>query len=241
MTRPGLAVPVGKAAVNPVPRRMLAENLNRAGCSGRYLAVLSVPGGAEIARETWNPVLGVKDGISILGTSGIVRPYSNAAYAATIALQLKSIAASGGDTAALVTGNRSAEAVSRDVPELPPEAVIRIGDFFMPGCRRRNPVPDSDGPLHAGKLFKYAAERRNTHAHQCRMTLARLREFDVRLPELDLDSMDSMGELASRLDGSGYRGVLEQVYKKADGVLQEWAGETQVKLMLYDEKGRRIR
>ena len=75
-TRPGLAVPVGKWAINPGPRRMLRDNLRP---ERRMRITVSVPDGEALAAETLNPALGVEGGISILGTSGIVRPYSNAA------------------------------------------------------------------------------------------------------------------------------------------------------------------
>ena len=91
VTRPGLAVPVGKWAVNPGPRRLLVKNLFRAGLvSGTWLLTVSIENGEKIAEKTLNPRLGIVGGISILGRSGIVRPYSHAAYAATVALQLRS-------------------------------------------------------------------------------------------------------------------------------------------------------
>ena len=90
VTRPGLAVPPGHFAINPGPRRMLVKNLERAGfgkAPGEELTiVISVPAGKVLAEKTLNPTLGIVGGISILGNSGIVRPYSNAAYAATVAL-----------------------------------------------------------------------------------------------------------------------------------------------------------
>ena len=92
VTRPGLAVPPGHFAINPGPRHMLVKNLERAGFGktpGEELTVvISVPAGKVLAEQTLNPTLGIVGGISILGNSGIVHPYSNAAYAATVALQL---------------------------------------------------------------------------------------------------------------------------------------------------------
>ncbi len=241
-TRPGLAVPVGKSAINPTPRRMLLENLVKAGCKGRYLAVISVPGGEETARKTLNPTLGIEGGISILGNTGIVRPYSNAAYAATLVLQIGSIVASGGKTVALVTGNRSADAVARDYPELSPEAVIRIGDFIHVAvtAARKNKIGKVIVGCMPGKLFKYACGERNTHARECKLTLARLRDFGLDLPGLPLERMDTMGELAAHLEEAVYRKVLCAVLEKARSVLKQWAGETVVEVALYDDAGRRF-
>ncbi len=88
VTKPGLPVPVGEPAINPVPRQMmqdaiadLAERLN----GPRDIIIeISVPGGADLALKTWNPRLGIEGGISILGTTGVVRPFSCSAWIASI-------------------------------------------------------------------------------------------------------------------------------------------------------------
>lgn len=242
VTRPGLAVAVGCPAINPGPRRMLAENLNLAGfgANPEHLTVtVSVPGGEELAKQTLNPALGVVGGISILGHSGIVRPYSNAAYAETIRLQLGSLAACGGRAAALTTGNRTTEAVNRDYPELPPDAVIPIADFIHVAIRAA-----AEAKLERlvvgcmpGKLFKYACGLENTHAHRNRQELSRLAEFGVALFDVS-----TMGEVATRMEPGEYRALLDRLYEKAWEVLQRWAGAgLRIELALYDNEGGRIR
>jgi len=242
VTRPGLAVPVGKAAINPTPRKMLLHNLLAVGCKGRYLVTISVPLGEEIAMKTLNPTLGVVGGISILGNSGIVRPYSNAAYAATIALQLKSIAANGLAIAALVTGNRSADAVRRDYPQLPEEAIVRIGDFIYVAVNAAGKAGIKTLIIGCmpGKLFKYACGEKNTHAHNCKLTLSRLRDFGIELPGIALETMDTMGELATHLDEMTYKNVLTEVFAQAKLTLQQWAKNMDVDLILYDDAGRKL-
>ena len=242
VTRPGLAVPVGKFAINPTPRKMLLRNLRAIGCSGRYLVTIAVPDGAAVASRTLNPTLGILGGISILGNSGIVRPYSNAAYAATIVLQLKSIAANGLVEAALATGNRSAEAIKRDYPQLPDEAIVRIGDFIhvaVSAARTAGLVRLTVGCM-PGKLFKYACGEKNTHAHRCKLTLSRLHDFGIDLPDIALEKLDTMGELASMLDAETYRSVLSRVFNRAETTLQQWAGDMELCLILYDDAGRRL-
>lgn len=242
VTRPGLAVPVGCPAINPGPRRMLAENLERAGFGAKpeHLTVtVSVPGGEELAKKTLNPALGVMGGISILGHSGIVRPYSNEAYAETIQLQLGGIAACGGRAAALVTGNRTTDAVRRDYPELPAEAVVPIADFIHVAIRAAAGAKLERVVVGCmpGKLFKYACGLENTHAHRNKQELARLAGFGVECPDAA-----TMGEVASRLSAEEYRELLNRLYDKALEVLQRWAGaETQIELALYDNEGGRIR
>ena len=239
VTRPGLALPVGKSSINAGPRRMLAENMAHAGFGRRegerLLLSVSVTGGEEIARKTLNPSLGIEGGISILGHSGIVRPFSNAAYARTIVLQLRSIAANGGRMAALTTGNRTTGAVRRDYPELVPEGIVPIADFIRIAVRAAAAAKLETLVVGcmAGKLFKYACGLWNTHAH--------LRDFGIGLDGLPLEEMETMGELASRLTPERYREILDAVYERARQVLQEWAGDTRIVLALYDSEGRRLR
>jgi len=178
-------------------------------------------------------------GISILGHSGIVRPYSNAAYAETIRLQLGSLAACGGRAAALTTGNRTTEAIRRDYPELPADAVIPIADFIHFAIRAA-----ADAKLERlvvgcmpGKLFKYACGQENTHAHRNKQELSRLAEFGV-----ELSDVSTMGEVAARLEPGGYRALLDRLYARALDYLQQWAGVAmRIELALYDNEGGRIR
>ncbi|MBW1646322.1 MAG: cobalt-precorrin-5B (C(1))-methyltransferase [Deltaproteobacteria bacterium] len=175
VTRPGLEVPPGKWAINPVPRQMLVANLAAAGFGRRPAGILveiSADGGEEIGKRTLNPVLGVVGGISILGTSGIVVPYSHAAYLATIKVLLRGVAAAGGTTVVLATGGRTHKAAVRDFPALPATAFIRIGDFIAESLElaagmgiRRVIVA-----CMAGKLYKYAQGFPYTHAHTVSLT-----------------------------------------------------------------------
>ncbi len=242
VTRPGLAVPVGKYAINPMPRKMLLQNLLAAGCRGRYLVKITAPEGEQRAQETLNPMLGIVGGISILGSSGIVHPYSNAAYAATIALQMRSLAAEGVKRIAVTTGSRSETAVKRDFPELPENAVIRIGDFIHHSLTSaaENGMTEIIVGCMPGKLFKYACGERNTHAHQSKLTPARLREFGIELPGVELEKIDTMGELAANLSPEVFQAVLEKLYPIAKRQLQDWAGESSVTLVLYDDTGKKL-
>lgn len=239
-TRPGLAVPVGKWAINPGPRRMLRDNLRP---ERRMRITVSVPDGEALAAETLNPTLGVKGGISILGTSGIVRPYSNAAYAATVALQFRSLAASGFTVGATATGSRTAAALRRDYPELAPQGVVEIADFIHVAVR----AAASAGleklivGCMPGKLFKYACGEKNTHARKNRLLMGRLAELNVPLPAgVDPARFESMGELKAALAPEAYRAVLEALKPLALRVLRGWGGALPVELALYNEKGERL-
>ncbi|WP_109687149.1 cobalt-precorrin-5B (C(1))-methyltransferase [Tumebacillus permanentifrigoris] len=133
MTKPGLPVPVGEAAINPVPRRMLrkvvAEVCNEYGIDRSVRVVISVPDGVEIAKKTLNERLGIIGGISILGTKGIVVPFSTAAYQASVVQAIKVARATGCEHLVLTTGGSSEKYAMRLYPELPQEAFIQMGDF----------------------------------------------------------------------------------------------------------------
>jgi cobalt-precorrin-5B (C1)-methyltransferase len=133
VTKPGLPVPVGEAAINPVPRRMLrkavAEVSNEYGIDRGVRVVISVPNGEEIAKKTLNERLGIVGGISILGTKGIVVPFSTAAYQASVVQSIKVARANGCDHLVLTTGGSSEKHAMKLYPELPQEAFIQMGDF----------------------------------------------------------------------------------------------------------------
>lgn len=245
VTRPGLAVPVGKWAINPGPRRLLVRNLDRAGLSdGTWLLTVSIEDGARIAEKTLNPTLGITGGLSILGGGGIVKPYSNAAYTSAIALQMRTIAASGKDTAALVTGNRTEQSVLRDDPSLDPMQVVRIADFIAFSIRsaRAAGLKNVLVACMPGKLFKYACGEENTHAHTAKLRPERLRLMGLRdLPDLPLEKFDTMGELGAHLEKAAFLALLHQLFPLAEKQLASWAGSAlKLKLLLYNDKGDRI-
>lgn len=168
-TLPGLDCEQHKWAINQGPRRMIAENLALAGMKeGCWLAEISVKDGERLARKTLNPLLGVVGGISILGTSGIVRPYSHDAYIATIRICVRSTRLSGFDKAVFCTGGRTSSLARTVLPEYPAISFICIGDFIAESLRsaREQGMTEAVVACMPGKLCKYAAGFANTHAHK---------------------------------------------------------------------------
>ena len=167
VTMPGLGLPVGAPAVNHVPRRMIAAAL--AEVTAAPLAVtFSVPGGEAMAARTSNARLGIVGGISILGTTGIVRPFSTAAYRASVTQQIDVAAAQGESLVVLATGSRSERAAMRLRPDLPAVCFVEVGDFTGTALRRAA----ADGIRRAvlvamaGKIAKLAAGVMMTHFHR---------------------------------------------------------------------------
>ncbi|MCZ8516348.1 cobalt-precorrin-5B (C(1))-methyltransferase [Paenibacillus filicis] len=160
VTKPGLPVPVGEAAINPVPRKMIREAvedvLNRFELPDRGVAVtVSVPGGEEIAKKTLNGRLGILGGISILGTRGIVVPFSTSAYKASVAQAVRVAVAGGCRHLVLSTGGRSEQYGMSMYPELPEEAFIEMGDFVgfaLKQCKAK----DVDRVTLVGMMGKFS-------------------------------------------------------------------------------------
>ncbi|MEY3527516.1 MAG: hypothetical protein RI997_1625 [Pseudomonadota bacterium] len=145
VTRPGLALPPGEPAINPVPREMMRTAITEAskilGTTGDVEIEISIPGGEEIARSTLNGRLGIVGGLSILGTTGIVIPYSCAAWINTIHRGIDVARAVGLTHVAGATGNTSERAIQQ-LYQLPEVALIDMGDFVggMLKYLRRHPV-----------------------------------------------------------------------------------------------------
>ena len=134
VTRPGLPVPVGESAINPVPRRQikeaLLECLEEAGVRSAVSVTVEVANGEKIAKKTLNPRLGIIGGVSILGTRGTVKPFSNKAYKDTITMSMDVAKAEGLNAIVLSTGGRSERFLKELLPDFPETAFIQVADFF---------------------------------------------------------------------------------------------------------------
>ena len=166
VTKPGLAVPVGEPAINPVPREVIRREVGAVLPPGRGVRIaFSVPGGEEVARRTFNPRLGIVGGISILGTTGIVEPMSEEAWKESLVCQVKVAVASGHRTLVLVPA-RTGERVAVERYGFPPAAVVQTANFVghvLRACAEEG----ATGVLlfgYHGKLVKLAAGCFNTHS-----------------------------------------------------------------------------
>lgn len=166
VTKPGLAVPVGEYAINPVPRRMILRDVSRIlPVDKGFIIEISVPKGDQIAKKTYNPRLGIKGGISILGTTGIVEPKSQDAYKTALSLQLN-VAKAGGHKVIFLASGYIGEELLKSRFKIKKEAIIKIGDyvgFMLKQCVEKC-VPRVVLIGHIGKLAKVAAGLFNTHS-----------------------------------------------------------------------------
>ena len=181
VTKPGLDQPVGQAAINHVPRQMITEALRReaeAACyPGGFAVTISIPGGEEVARRTFNPHIGVEGGLSVLGTSGIVEPMSQQAILDTIQLEMNQAALRAKDHRRLILapGNYGLDYLHEAYPQFADIPVVKTSNFIgdtldMAAAARFDEVLLVG---HVGKLCKLAGGIMNTHSHtaDCRTEL----------------------------------------------------------------------
>lgn len=180
VTRPGLPVPLGEAAINPAPRLQIEaavrEVLKETHTDGEIVVTIEVDDGERIALKTLNPRLGILGGISILGTRGTVKPFSNKAYKDTIAMSLDVAGAQGLLSAALSTGGKSERLLKELRPDLPYQAWIQVADFFAFSLGQAS-IRGFKSILYAcffGKLIKMAQGHPYTHARKSRIDFALL-------------------------------------------------------------------
>jgi cobalt-precorrin-5B (C1)-methyltransferase len=167
VTKPGLGLPVGGPAINDVPRRMISYSLDEVLHAGErgVRVVVGVPGGEKMAEKTTNARLGIVGGISILGTTGIVRPFSTAAWAASVVQAVDVMGAQGLDTFVLSTGGLTERAAMRLLPDLEEVCFIEVGDFTGQAIKGavKNGLRRGFFVGMAGKLTKLAAGIMMTH------------------------------------------------------------------------------
>jgi cobalt-precorrin-5B (C1)-methyltransferase len=170
VTKKGLPVPPGEPAINPAPRKLIAETLLEVltrypGQARGVIVQVSVPRGEELARKTFNPRLGIVGGISILGTTGIVVPYSTAAWLASV-VQGIDVAAAGGFKHLVLTVGARGERLARKLLPLPEDAFVQIGPFFGDSLRHAAQAGIEKVTLVSmiGKLAKFAAGHESVHS-----------------------------------------------------------------------------
>ena len=184
VTKAGLPISVGEPAINPVPRKMIAAALHdfasEVGANTDFEIEISVPGGADLAKKTWNPRLGILGGISILGTTGIVKPYSCSAWIASIHRGIDVARANGAEHVVGSTGATS-EAAAQKLLGLPDFAMLDMGDFVggMLKYLRKNPVPQVTIAGGFAKISKLAQGASDLHSKRSQVDFGALASIAV--------------------------------------------------------------
>ncbi len=181
VTRPGLPVKVGEDAINPVPRAMIQHEVSRRlpDDAGAVDVEIFIENGETLARKTLNPRLGIVGGLSVLGTTGIVTPYSAESYRETIRLCVEGIRREGFDTVVFSTGGKSERFARQAMPKMPDVVFVQIADFLGYALARAREGNFRRVILSCffGKLCKWALGGDYTHAHTQAMDFAGLAEM----------------------------------------------------------------
>ena len=247
VTRPGLPLAVGEPAINPVPRRMMCETVAEVAAAhdapGDVVVEIGVRDGERLAEKTWNPRLGIVGGLSILGTTGVVIPYSCSAWIHSIHRGVDVARAMGLTHVAGCTGRTSEEAVRR-LHGLPVEAMLDMGDFAggLLKYLRRHPVPHVTIGGGFAKISKLADGHLDLHSARSQVDPVRLAE---RAAECGADALlqeriraaGSAAEVLSLAEGAGVplaRAIADAARATAHEVVR---GAAEIEVVVVDRSG----
>jgi cobalt-precorrin-5B (C1)-methyltransferase len=250
ITQPGLELPPGSAAINPVPRRMIAEGVALVCGSERpepgFEVTISVPGGEAIALKTLNARIGVLGGISILGTTGIVRPMSTASWRASVVQSIDVAAANSLRHIILTTGGRSERFSEQLYPDLPEMAFVQMGIFTGDSLKRavdRGVNLVTIGGM-IGKIAKLATGQMQTHVAGGGVDVAFLADL-ARDAGAPADLVDSIAKantgrhVEALVDASGFDHFYRHVADRtAEACRAHVGGRLSVEVALFDFEGR---
>lgn len=236
VTKPGLPIAAGEPSINPVPRKMMTEAVaQQAEAFGKPADVeitVSIPGGEDIAKKTWNPRLGIEGGLSILGTTGVVRPFSCAAWIASIHRGID-VARAGNLTHVAGCTGATSERVVQDRFGLPDHAMLDMGDFAggMLKYLRRHPVDRLTIGGGIGKMAKLAQGAVDLHSSRSQV------DFEVlsTLAGQDLTDCNSALEALTRVGPQLGATVAAKAQLSARNMLR--GAEVAVDVVVIDRAG----
>lgn len=181
VTLPGLGLEIGEPAINKVPRQMMEQELS-ALYQGGLDVTISVPNGRELTKRTFNPKLGIVDGISIIGTSGIVRPFSSEAFVEAIRREIEVAQALGCTHLVINSGAKSERYLKIEFPDLLPQAFVHFGNFIGETLRIADElhIPEVTMGIMIGKAVKLAEGFLDTHSKKVVMNKAFLKQLAIK-------------------------------------------------------------
>lgn len=249
VTKPGLDQPVGNAALNSVPRKMIRENVGEVMTlfdhTGGLSVIISIPAGVELAKKTFNPRLGIVGGISVLGTTGIVEPMSEKALVETIRTELNQHHALGEENVLLTPGNYGADFIKNGLG-LDPEKAVQTSNFIGDSIDICNALGFRRALLigHIGKLVKLAGNMMNTHSKygDCRMDIiaasagAEGAQAGLIANILGCVACDEAVRLLREADPELEKRTLARATQKAYENLCHRAGEMNVEMIMFSKE-----
>ena len=243
VTLPGLGLEIGEPAINRIPRQMIMKELSALYDKGLDITI-SVPGGKELAQRTFNPTLGIVDGISIIGTSGIVRPFSSEAFVEAIRREVEVCVAVGSSRLIINSGAKSERFVKKEYPGLPAQAFVHYGNFIGETLKiaAKLKVPLVTLGIMIGKAVKLAEGNLDTHSKKVVMNKEFLKQVAMEAGcSPDVESMIERLTLARELwtllseedCGKFFPCLLEHCFAHCVPLLPEG----KLTILLIDEEG----
>lgn len=241
VTLPGLGLEIGGPAINKTPRRMITSlceemlDLTQVGVE----VTIFVPQGESIAKNTFNPRLGIVDGISIIGTTGVVRPYSNDTWIASIRREMEVSKAVGVEHLVLNSGGRSEKYLKARFPHLPPNAFIQYGNFIGETLTFAHQLtfPTVTLGIMLGKAVKLAAGELDTHSHKVTMDKEFLKQvLTESREEVDISGITLAREIWQLIPNKAskfYQLIIQHCYE----VCQPIVPYASLEILLIDDTG----
>ncbi len=235
-TLPGFDYPPGEAAINKGPREMMRKNIQE-----NVRIIISVPDGAEIAKKTFNPRLGIEGGISIIGVSGIVKPFSEEAFIDSIHKCMEVAKASGAERVVINSGAKSERFVRTMYPELPRQAFVEYGNYIGETLKIANELGIKHVTLGVmlGKAVKLAAGHLDTHSRKTTMDIGfiqqMLQESDI---TVDISNITLARELWDIIPSNQLNDFAQAVIRHCATYCNPILPEGSLTILLIDENGK---
>ena len=235
-TLPGFDYPLGEAAINKGPREMMRKNIQE-----NVRIIISVPDGAEIAKKTFNPRLGIEGGISIIGVSGIVKPFSEEAFIDSIHKCMEVAKASGAERVVINSGAKSERFVRTMYPELPRQAFVEYGNYIGDTLKIANELGIKHVTLGVmlGKAVKLAAGHLDTHSRKTTMDIRfiqqMLQESDI---TVDISNITLARELWDIIPSNQLNDFAQTVIRHCATYCNPILPEGSLTILLIDENGK---
>lgn len=250
VTLPGLPMPPGRSAINPEPRKQIEaaalEGADQTEFTGKISIIVEVPKGEELARKTMNPRLGIMSGISILGSSGIVKPFSHDSWRASIAQALDVAKSAGLERITFTTGRKSERFFLEHFPDQSELSLVQAADFFQFAMKEavKRGFTEIGWSLFFGKLVKQALGMEYTHAKSGAIDFRRLARWceNAGVPDEKIHEIENANTARQVLEiverGPGRDRLLQGLISRAAGFATQFSrSEPKIRYFVFDFEG----
>ena len=238
ITLPGFDYPPGSPAINKVPREMIRQNIEPFGTA--FKVTISVPRGAEIALRTFNPRLGIEGGISIIGVSGIVKPFSEEAFIDSIRKCMTIAKAADTDCVVINSGGKSERFVRSLYPNLPRQAFVEYGNYIGETLRIASElkIPHIVLGVMLGKAVKLAAGHLDTHSRRATMDKDFIREMLHEIHcDINIDNLTLARELWEKIPATQLNAFAKNIITHCETHCRPLLPQGTLTILLIDDEG----